>query len=97
MSKLILQSAKVNKTKYGKKYSFYSISKKSIVKTGSPTQHDVVFENQDNIFIIDAKMYGNQNSLLTEEVLGKQFGYYKEAKIKAPSKRIILRFYVSTL
>lgn len=80
---------KVNKSKYGKKYSFYSISKKSIIKTGSPTQHDVIYEDQDNIFIIDAKMYGNQNSLLTEEVLGKQFGYYKEAKIKEPSKRII--------
>lgn len=80
---------KVNKSQYGKKYSFYSISRKSVIKTGSPTQHDVIYEDDANIFILDAKMYDNDSSLLSEEVLGKQFGYYKEAKIKEPTKRII--------
>lgn len=80
---------KINKSKYGKKYSLYSISKKTIIKTGSPTQHDVVFEDSNNIFIIDAKMCENENNLLSEDVMGKQFGYYKEAKMKEPEKRVI--------
>lgn len=80
---------KYNKSKYGKRYSFYSITQKDVIRTGSPTQHDVIYEDANNIFIIDAKMYGNENRLLTEEVLGKQFGYYKEAKLKEPTKRIV--------
>ena len=87
----------VDKTKYGKKYSFYSMSLKKNIVTGSPTQHDVVYEDETQVIIIDAKMYGNPKNLLSEEVLGKQFGYYSEAKKKNPDKRIINILFVPTI
>lgn len=78
-----------NKTKYGKRYSFYSIDEGKTVFTGRPTEHDTIYETDDEVIIIDAKMYGRDNNLLSEEVLGKQFGYYVEAKKKHPTKRVI--------
>lgn len=76
-----------NKTVYGKKYEM--IDALGNIITGNSTQHDTVYEDDDMIMIIDAKMYKDERSLLSEEVLGKQFGYYKEAKIKNPSKKIL--------
>lgn len=78
-----------NKTAYGKRYSFYSLSEERIVSTGRPTEHDTIYETETDIIIIDAKMYGKDSNLLSEEILGKQFGYYYEAKKKKPTKRIV--------
>ena len=78
-----------NKTAYGKRYSFYSLDREKVVDTGRPTEHDAIYETDSEIIIIDAKMYGKDSNLLTEEVLGKQFGYYAEARKKQPHKRII--------
>ena len=79
----------VNKSKYGKKYSFMSIRTGKPIATGRPTQHDTLYEDDTQVVIIDAKMYGNDTGLLSEEVIGKQFGYYVEAKLQNPQKRII--------
>ncbi len=87
----------VNKAKYGKRYSFKSISSGKNVLTGSPTQHDTLYEDDDEVIIIDAKMYGNPKNLLSEEVLGKQFGYYVEAKKQNPEKRIINVLFAPTI
>lgn len=78
-----------DKTAYGKRYSFYSLADEKVVSTGRPTEHDTIYETDTDIIIIDAKMYGKDNNLLSEEVLGKQFGYYSEAKKKKPTKRIV--------
>lgn len=78
-----------NKTVYGKKYSLYSLADEKVVSTGRPTEHDTIYETDTDIIIIDAKMYGKDSNLLSEEVLGKQFGYYSEAKKKKPTKRIV--------
>ena len=78
-----------NKSKYGTRYSFYSIKDKHSTIYGSPTEHDTIFEDDNDIFIVDSKMYGWQKNLLKEEVLGKQFGYYLEAKQQKPEKRIV--------
>lgn len=78
-----------DKTTYGKRYSFYSLADEKVVSTGRPTEHDTIYETDTDIIIIDAKMYGKDNNLLSEEVLGKQFGYYSEAKKKKPTKRIV--------
>lgn len=78
-----------NKTTYGKRYSFYSLIDDRVVFIGRPTEHDTIYETETEIFIIDAKMYGKDSNLLSEEVLGKQFGYYSEAKKKNPTKRIV--------
>lgn len=86
-----------DKTKYGKKYAFYSFSQGKVVLKGSPTQHDVIYEDDVQIFIIDAKMYGNPKNLLSEEVLGKQFGYYIEAKKQNPDKRVINILFAPTI
>ena len=86
-----------DKTKYGKKYTFYSFSQGKDVIKGSPTQHDVIYEDDNQVIIIDAKMYGNPKNLLSEEVLGKQFGYYVEAKKKNPNKRIINILFAPTI
>ena len=80
---------KLDKSLYGKQYAFYSLKSSTYGKPGSPTQHDTIYEDSDSIFIIDAKMYGSQNNLLSEEVLGKQFGYYVEASRKKPDKVIV--------
>lgn len=78
-----------DKTMYGKRYSFYSLNEEKNSATGRSTEHDTIYETDSEIIIIDAKMYGCDTRLLSEEVLGKQFGYYIEAKIKHPQKRVI--------
>lgn len=78
-----------DKTAYGKKYAFYSLVEEKNVTAGRPTEHDTIYETEMDIIIVDAKMYGKDSNLLSEEVLGKQFGYYSEAKKKKPHKRII--------
>ena len=69
-----------NKTKYGKTYEFTYIDGR-VPQRGKPTQHDTIYEDDESLVIIDAKMYGFQENLLSEKVLGKQFGYYEQAKI----------------
>ena len=78
-----------NKSEYGKRYAFYSLTEEKNVSVGRPTEHDTIYETESEIIIIDAKMYGKDVNLLSEDVLGKQFGYYSEAKRKKPGKRII--------
>nr|WP_296103858.1 LlaJI family restriction endonuclease [uncultured Mediterraneibacter sp.] len=87
----------VNKAKYGKRYSFQSLATGSSVMVGRPTEHDTLYEDDKQIIIIDAKMYGNPKNLLSEEVLGKQFGYYVEAKKRNPGKRIINILFAPTI
>lgn len=87
----------VNKSKYGKRYAFKSISKGDNVYIGAPTQHDTLYEDDHRVIIIDAKMYGNPKNLLSEEVLGKQFGYYVEAKRKNPRKQVINILFIPTI
>lgn len=78
-----------NKSLYGKKYAFYSLTNKVNSCYGRPTEHDTIYEDDNEVIIIDAKMYATANNLLSEDVLGKQFGYYIEAKKRKPQKRII--------
>lgn len=80
--------SKRDKTKYGKRYSFTSMTSGASMPSGKATQHDTIYEDNEKIIIIDAKMYKHNNTLLTEEVLGKQFGYYHQAK-KCTSKKVI--------
>ena len=70
-----------DKTKYGKTYEFTEMKDGSIYKRGRPTQHDTIYEDDESLIIIDAKMYGSPLDLLSEKVLGKQFGYYEQAKL----------------
>lgn len=77
-----------SKTLYGKTYHFTSLKGKEDIY-GFPTQHDTIYEDEERILIIDAKMYGRPANVLSEDVLGKQFGYYLEAKAKKPEKKII--------
>ena len=86
----------VDKTKYGKKYYYQIINSGNIVESKHATEHDAIYEDDDQIFIIDAKMYGKYSNLLTEDVLGKQFGYYDEAKKKEPRKRIVNILFMPT-
>ena len=69
------------KSQYGKVYSFKNFDG-TIRQVGNPTEHDTIYEDDDKLIIIDAKMYGRVENLLSEENLGKQFGYYEEAKRK---------------
>lgn len=87
----------LNKTLFGKKYAFYSLKSSSFGQPGRPTQHDTIYEDDNSVFIIDAKMYGSSNTLLSEEVLGKQFGYYLEAAKKRPDKMIVNIFLLPTI
>lgn len=80
---------RLDKSLYGKRYPFVSLRTGAVIKKGSPTEHDTIFEDDESVFIIDAKMYGSEDYLLSEEVLGKQFGYYLEARVKRPSKTVI--------
>lgn len=75
-----------DKTKYGRQYSM--MKNGIIIKVSVPTQHDTIYETESDLIIIDAKMYYDKNTLLKDEVLGKQFGYYLEAKKKNPKKHI---------
>lgn len=71
---------KRDKTKYGKKYEFTYFDGRK--ESGPPTQHDTIYEDEESLIIIDAKMYGAPTDLLSEHVLGKQFGYYEQAKLE---------------
>lgn len=81
--------SKRDKKEFGKVYSSYSLTKNTIKDTGASTEHDTIYEDDEWLFVIDSKMYANQKSLLSEDVLGKQFGYYIEAKKKRPNKKIV--------
>ena len=76
---------KDRKSRYGKTYSFTPIGDGG-KGTGRPTEHDTIYENDTHVFVIDAKMYGKERNLLSEDVLGKQFGYYVEARKKTGKK-----------
>lgn len=69
----------VNKAKYGKQY-FFEYMDGTTPKKGGITQHDAIYETDDYVIIIDAKLYRTTEDLLSEKSLGKQFGYYEEAK-----------------
>ena len=69
----------VDKSKYGKRYQFEYIDGKDST-VGRKTQHDSIYETDEYVIIIDAKLYKSKNELLSEKNLGKQFGYYEEAK-----------------
>lgn len=77
-----------DKKEFGKIYNSYSFSG-GIVGKGQSTEHDTIYEDDEYLFVIDSKMYQYQDRLLSEEVLGKQFGYYIEAKKKRPTKKVI--------
>ncbi len=80
-----------DKTKYGKTYEFTYFDGHSL--RGNATQHDTIYEDDETLIIIDAKMYRFADHLLSENVLGKQFGYYEQAKMMkhqaGEQKRII--------
>lgn len=76
-----------NKTQYGRKFKMY-IEGQQKPHTSPSTQHDTVYETEDEIAIIDAKMYQSAILLNTHEVLEKQFGYYMTAKVLNPNKRV---------
>ncbi|MBQ6311135.1 MAG: LlaJI family restriction endonuclease [Bacteroidales bacterium] len=80
---------KRDKTVYGTTYRFFDIATGKYTEQGSSTEHDTIYEDDEYIFIIDSKMYASQNDLLTEAILGKQFGYYLSAKKKKPHKKIV--------
>ena len=75
-----------NKTKYGRVFKM-TVNGKT-VRTSAPTQHDTIYETENELAIIDAKMYYTAGNLINSEVLEKQFGYYLTAKRKNPTKRI---------
>lgn len=77
-----------NKREFGK--MFYSLSfDNRIGKRGKSSEHDTIFEDDEALFIIDAKMYGNAYNLLSSELMEKQFGYYNEAKNQRIGKPIV--------
>lgn len=69
-----------DKNKYGKQYEFTYFDNRAPEK-GGITEHDTIYEDEEKLIIIDAKMYGSPWDLLSEKVLGKQFGYYEQAKL----------------
>ena len=75
-----------NKTKYGRVFKM-NVNGKT-VRTSTPTHHDTIYEIENELAIIDAKMYYTSASLISSEVLEKQFGYYLTAKKKNPNKQI---------
>lgn len=75
-----------DKTVYGKRQNVYRGGK--LVSVGFPTQHDTLYETEDEIIIFDAKMYSSKNGIENGDVLGKQHGYYKQARIKNPEKLV---------
>ena len=77
---------KRNKTKYGRVYEMKVNGRR--VQKSTPTQHDTIYETENELVIIDAKMYYSAKNLLSSEVLDKQFGYYLTAKKKNPHKKI---------
>lgn len=81
-----------DKNKYGKQYEFTYFDHRAPEK-GGITEHDTIYEDEEKLIIIDAKMYGSPWDLLSEKVLGKQFGYYEQAKLMkeraGESKKIV--------
>jgi len=75
-----------DKTVYGKWQKGFVGGKPTLV--GKPTQHDTLYETEEEIIIFDAKMYRTKNNLLDGSVLSKQHGYYTSARAKNPGKRI---------
>jgi hypothetical protein len=71
---------KRDKAQYGKTYEFTNLEENTS-KRSKPTQHDTIYEDKKSVVIIDAKMYGSKDNLLSDKVLGKQFGYYEQAKM----------------
>lgn len=80
IEEVIGNQTKRDKAQYGKTYEFTHLNKDDITK-GKPTQHDTIYEDENTLVIIDAKMYGHRENLLSDKVLGKQFGYYEQAKM----------------
>ncbi len=80
---------KRDKTVYGTTYRFFDITKGEYQEQGSSTEHDTIYEDDEYIFIIDSKMYLSHRDMLTEAILGKQFGYYLSAKKKKSHKKIV--------
>lgn len=74
-----------NKTVYGKAQKL-SIGGRLV--TVSITQHDTLYETDEETIIFDAKMYASKLGLNENYVLGKQHGYYRQARIKNPTKQI---------
>ena|GEM_PF-2470390 len=75
-----------DKTVYGKRQKAFKGGK--IVTVGTPTEHDTLYETENEIIIFDAKMYGTVSNLEKGEVLEKQHGYYRQAKLRNPKKQI---------
>lgn len=67
-------------TQYGKAYKFTYFDGR-VSKPGQSTRHDTIYEDDESLIIIDAKMYHSPDGLLSEHVLGKQFGYYEQGKL----------------
>lgn len=74
-----------DKTIYGKCQEIYRSGR--LVTIGSPTQHDTIYETENEIIIFDAKMYASKGGL-GSEALSKQHGYYARARRKNPGKKI---------
>lgn len=70
-----------NKSLYGRQFTMHKIGKTGSKKS-KPTEHDTIYEDENTLMIIDAKMYQDPDSLNNEGVLGKQFGYYETAHKK---------------
>lgn len=75
-----------DKTVYGKREKVFRGGK--MVTVGAPTQHDTLYETDDEIIIFDAKMYGSKLGIDNGDVLGKQHGYYRQARLRNPEKLI---------
>lgn len=75
-----------DKTVYGKREKAFRGGK--MVTVGAPTQHDTLYETDDEIIIFDAKMYGSKSGIENGDVLGKQHGYYRQARLRNPEKLI---------
>ena len=75
-----------DKTQYGLKYRLNLKTGNKCDSTSS--EHDSIYETENEIIIIDAKMYRKATNLNSSEVLDKQFGYYSSAKNKCPNKHI---------
>lgn len=75
-----------DKTVYGKRQKVYRGGK--LVTVGVSTQHDTLYETDDEIIILDAKMYASKHGIEIGDVLSKQHDYYRQAKIRNPEKLI---------
>lgn len=74
-----------DKTVYGKRQEIFRGGR--MVPIGAPTQHDTIYETEDELIIFDAKMYASRWNI-SSEALSKQHGYYARAHRKNPGKEI---------